>query len=314
MAQGGRPWRALFQLLLAAGVALMATTLEPFVGRTLALLGDQASIPANDFGTVLLGAPTALTSSPQGHDVALSWSAGTNGTGYALSGGASSSGDCSGAILTGVGLATDTAYADAARYTPQGTWFCYQVVTARSTWSSLTNNPLTSVQLGFVANSVSLLNGGDTTGCGAGEFGAADEVDCGDQVVIAFNQAVNSSTGPNSADTVCTHESSDTLWLGSTTSTGACTGGESVTLGTLTGGTLGACDCRYSATYAWSGDSRTLTVTVGTRVEGISDASLSASTWTFTPSTNTAALLSATGEYHICDSDAGGADCRPETP
>jgi hypothetical protein len=162
-----------------------------------------------------------LTGSPQGHDVNLSWSSGQDGTGYAVTGVANgTSDDCSGASFTAVGASIATNYADAQRYSPQGTWFSYQVATTASTWSSQANNPVLAVQLGFVTSAVSLIHGGDTTGCDEGTSGAVGALDCGDQPVISFNQPVNAGTGPASPDSVCADDIGDTLWLGSTLTSG----------------------------------------------------------------------------------------------
>src|SRR6476661_4174479 len=58
----------------------------------------QTTNPGNVFGNVLLGAPASLTAVPSGHDVLLSWPAGTDGSGYSVLGvNNGTSTDCSGA-------------------------------------------------------------------------------------------------------------------------------------------------------------------------------------------------------------------------
>ena len=52
-----------------------------------------------------------------------------------------------------MGTATGTTYTDA-RFSPQGTWFCYQVLTSYSSWTSVNSNPTVAVRLGFFASSV----------------------------------------------------------------------------------------------------------------------------------------------------------------
>ncbi len=87
-----------------------------------------------------------------------------------------------------------------------------------------------------------------------------------------------------------------------------------MSLGDLTSGTLGACDCRFAASYGWSADYQILTVTIGARLAGSGNPSLAGGPWTFTPTTDTARLLSAASAFHLCDSNTGGGVCLPSTP
>src|SRR5207302_4470863 len=89
-----------------------------------------------------LYAPSGLSATPSAHDVGLAWSAGTNGSGYAVLGVANgSSSNCSAASFASIGSAAGTSHTDTGRYTPQGTWFCYQVKTSYASWTSVSSNP-----------------------------------------------------------------------------------------------------------------------------------------------------------------------------
>ena len=84
-------------------------------------------------------------------------------------------------------------------------------------------------------------------------------------------------------------------------------------LGTLTGGAGGLKKSRYGATYTWTSANTILTVTVGARTSGNSDANVSTGL-TFAPTTNVAKLLSTTGGFHVCASNVNAGDnCQPTT-
>jgi hypothetical protein len=261
---------------------------------------SQVRNPANLFATTALYAPTNLTAAPSGHLVNLSWTAGSNGDGYAVQGVANgSSSNCSGASFADAATTTATSYTDAGRYTPQGTYFCYRVrTTLGATWTSQLSNPVAAAQIGFVAASVALSNGG-----------TAGSLDTGDRIVVTFNQAVDTTTGPASGSTVCA--SSTGVVLASTRTTGTCLASETPTVGTLSGVPVSA-SARWSATYTWSTDRRTLTIVLGTRTVGNTNPAVTGS-WTFTPTTTATKLLSATGSFHVCDNNSGGGQCLRTT-
>src|SRR5205823_4071920 len=151
------------------------------------------------------------TATPSAHHVGLAWSAGTNGSGYAVLGVATgSSSNCSAASFASIGSAAGTSYADTGRYTPQGTWFCYQVKTSYASWTSVSSNPTAAAQLGVVAASVAAANGG-----------TAGKLDTNDTITVTFNQPITTSTGPSGTNSVCAI-SGASIVLGSTTATGTC--------------------------------------------------------------------------------------------
>lgn len=291
--------RGTLVLVLLAGLALTAAGIlaSPSFARFTEL--DVAT--GNTFTTRHLIAPTNLTANARGHDVTLTWNAGQNGNGYAVLGVSNGiSSDCSGVTYSQIATTTTTVFTDTNRYSPQGTFYCYQVKTIYNTWSSIANNPTTVAQIGFVANSFRMNNGG-----------TAGQLDPSDQIVITFNQPVDTGTGPTSGNTVCT-ESSGTILLGSTTLSGSCYLTETVTLGKINGGTISA-NARFNATYTWGNANQTITVTIGSRIEGASNPSIGSATWTFTPTTDSTKLKSATGALHICDTNAGDGNCLPTT-
>jgi hypothetical protein len=302
------------RLLLVVAGLFGALRLGNWIRIGGATLIGQSTVRDNSFTTRSLGAPSNLIASAAGGDVQLSWTAGQNGTGYALARAANgNSSDCSAAAFSSLAAPDAANYVDAGADAPPGGWNCYQVATAAGEWTSPGPNPTAAVQLGFVASSVAFINAGDTSTCGAEQTSVAGELDCGDQVVIGFNQPVIASTGPASAGTLCADSSGDTLLLGSAITTGACSPAETVSVGTLSGSSVDGCDCRFNASYTWDAVGQTLAVTIGARTAGAGYPSLGGSLWTFKPTTDTTRLHSTTGDFHVCDYNTGAANCWPGT-
>lgn len=292
--------RGSLALVLLAGLALVAAGI--IASPSFARFTELDTAPSNTFTTRQLIAPTNLTATTRGHDVTLMWSAGQNGNGYAVLGvsnGASS--DCGSVTYSQIATTTTTTFTDTNRYSPQGTFYCYQVKTIYNNWSSVANNPTAAGQIGFVATTIQVNNGG-TSG----------QLDPNDQIVITFNQAVDTSTGPMSSDTVCAETASHTILLGSTMVSGSCYVTETVTLGKISGGTLGS-NARFNATYTWGNGNKTITITVGSRIEGVSNPTVNSATRTLNPTTDSTKLKSAVGAFHICDTNTGGGNCLPTT-
>ncbi|MHB1133950.1 MAG: hypothetical protein ACYC4L_16410 [Chloroflexota bacterium] len=293
---GAWRWRSLLVALLA-GLALAVA--GGTAGLVQAFFGSSGAISGNTFSTFSLTAPSGLTAVTTGHDVGLAWMAGQSGSGYAVRGvGNGPNGDCAGVTYGSVGTTANLTYTDSGRYLAQGTYYCYQVLTTYGSWSSTQNNPVAATRLGFVATSVQLANGG-----------VADVLDAGDSITIDFNQAVATASGPASGDTVCAI-AGDVIVVGSATTSGACVATETTSVGQLTGGSSGA-NGRWSAVWSWSNGNTTLTATLGTRLAG--QDSDESGTWVFNPTTTSANLQSASGAFHVCDSNGSGGDCLPST-
>jgi hypothetical protein len=281
--------------------ALAAVLCMGLVTAAAAYAGWSSQATATQtISTRTLTAPTGLTATAVGHDVQLGWSAGSGGSGYSIQAAANgTSSSCTGASFAALSTTAGTSATDTGRYTPQGSWECYQVETTYGTWSSISSNPVAAVQVGFVATSGTVLNGG-----------TANVIDTGDRLTVAFNQAVKTTTGPTSTNTVCiTSGASATFVLGSTTTSGACSASEATKLGTITGMGVSASG-RWSATYVWSNANTTLTVTLGSRIQGAqTPAVTSASSVVFDPTNVAANLQSNSGSFHICDTNTAGSDC-----
>lgn len=281
--------------VLLALIAVGATTLAT---GSRASFNGQAENDSSLYAFTALYAPTGLTATASGHNVNLSWTAGTNGNGYAILGVANgNSSNCSAVTYASVGTAASTTYTDTGRYSPQGTYFCYQAKTTYRSWTSVNGNPTAVAQIGVVAASVVIANGG-----------TANQVGPGDTITINFNQPITAATGPAAANDVC-WTNTGTIVLGTVAVSGACSATEGSNLGKLSGGTTSAAG-RYNATYAWSNGNATLKVTIGsTKITG--GTATTGGTWTFTPTTTAADLLSATGAFNTCTSNTGGGNCLP---
>lgn len=256
---------------------------------------SSSATAAQSISSLALTAPTGLAGTPSGHDVSLAWTPGSGGTATAisaLSNGTSST--CPGAGYTALGSTAGASYTDAGRYLAQGTWECYQAVNTHGTWWSQSGNPVVAVQIGVVATSVALADGG-----------TAGRLDPGDTVVVSFNQPMTTASGPPATDNVCASKAAGTVVLGSTGAGGTCTTTQAG-LGTLTGLTVSR-NGRFKATWTWNAAGTVLTVTIGARTAGNTPTISGAAT--FTPSTTATALVSASGGFHVCDSNAGGGNC-----
>lgn len=284
----------MFALWVAVLLALAAAA--PTIG---AISNAQVRNPASTLATAALAPPGGLTGAAVGRDVVLGWTAGVNGDGYRIE--AAANGlvpDCTAAGFATVGSTAGTGYTDAGRHLPQGTWHCHRVTTTyQAGWTNQQASPVVATQVGVVAVTVALANGG-----------LAGTLDTGDRVVVTFNQAIAPASGPSATDTVCA-TLLGTVRIASATTGGACVVDEAVNLGVLSGVTVSAA-ARWSATYAWSNGNRTLTVTLGARVSGLLNPVV-AGPWTFNPTTTSTRLLSATGSFHVCDSNSGGGNCLP---
>jgi hypothetical protein len=286
------------RLLAVTAIAVVAVG-AGLLASSSASLNAQTANRGNVWSFTAVYAPSSLTAVTTGHDVALGWAAGANGNGYGILGVANgSSSNCSSVTFGALGNSAGTTYTDTGRFTPQGTYFCYQVQTTYSSWTSVNGNPTVAARLGFFAASIAATNGG-TPG----------RLDTGDRIVLTFNQAVTPSTGPSGTNTVCARNGNDTITLGAIATTGNCAATETNNLGTVTGGTLAA-NGRWLATWAWSAGNTVLTVTLGLRVQGPNNVTTTG-TWAFTPVTTATKLLSSTGSFHVCDTNTGGGNCLP---
>lgn len=309
--------RVLVPLAMAAWVGLVLS-LGGMVPGTQALVTARTNNPTNGSSTTALYAPTHLAGGAVGRDVVLSWPAGRNGDGYALETAANgASPDCRAAGFAPLAATNGTTYRDADRSTPAGTFACYRVRTTSSAgWSSVEGNPIAAVQVGFVASSVQLVNGGDRARCSGsrdGASGRAGSLDCGDQIVIGFNQPVDPGSLPPAGATVCADRKSGVIWLGSSSKNGTCKAAEPAKLGSLSGGNLGECDCRFAATYALGAGNTVLTVTIGERIAGGNAKwpTVGAAGWVFRPAADPARPRTATNGDRVCASNAGGRNCWP---
>jgi hypothetical protein len=280
---------------LAATLALVTTLALVFAGVARAAFTRTATA-SQSISSLSVGAASAVTGAASGHDVVLAWSAGAGATGYSVN--AVANGTSATCPATGYGnLASPsgTTLTDA-RSTPEGTYECYQVVSTHGSWSSQSGNPTVAAQLGVVASTVTIANGG-TPGT----------LDTGDVITVRFNQPINTSTGPTAADSICSKNGTDEVVLGST-GTGSSCSDSKVDLGVLDGGTVGK-KGRWDATWAWSAGNTVLTVKVGALTSG-QEATVTGAQ-TFNPDPTSTDLTSATGGFHTCSSNTGGGNCLP---
>jgi hypothetical protein len=286
-------------MMRSARVAAAAVALVLLAGTATAIAAFTKTASASQtVSSRNLGPPTGLTGTPSGHNLNVSWTAGTNGSGYAIAAAANgTSSNCTAASFAALTTTAGTTITDTGRFTPQGTFECYRVTTTFGTWSSQTGNPTVAVRLGVVAQSVAITNGG-----------TAGRLDAGDKIAITFNQAITTASGPVAGNNICTN-TGGTVMLGVTGTGTTCSTGSATTIGTLTSLTINRA-ARYDATYAWSAGNTVLTITIGSRSAGTQDPTVSG-TAVHTPTTTATGLLSQTGSFHTCSSNSGGGNCTP---
>jgi hypothetical protein len=280
---------------LALTLAVFATLALVFGGVARAAFTRAATV-SQSLSSLSVGAASALTGASSGHNVILNWTAGSGTTAYAVNGIANgTSSTCPATGYSNLSNPTATTLTDA-RYTPQGTYECYQVVSAHGSWSSQSGNPTVAVQLGVVASSVTIANGG-----------TAGTLDAGDVITVTFNQPISTSTGPPAGDSICSKNGTDEIVLGSTGTGSSCSDSQD-DLGILDGGTVGK-KGRWNATWTWSAGNTVLTVNVGALTSGQDTTVTGAQT--FNPDPTSTDLLSATGSFNTCSSNTGGGNCLP---
>lgn len=264
---------ALVLLVVTLGLVVTGRTV---VGSTYSILNAETVNSGSTFADGSLGVPTNLQAVPTGANIDLSWGAGSNGNQYdvlSYDAGATAScpspGSSSYSILTPP--ATTTSFTDTPSTSTYGDHYCYEVENAFGTsWTSVNDgsgttntNPIASVQAGFVASAITIANGGNTTGCAANTFGTAGRLDCGDQIVVTFNQQPTVTTVAGVC--VTTTSSAFELDLGVT----SC--GATPTLGKLvaSSGSVTNSGIYYPATATLSATAPwTLTITVGASSTG----------------------------------------------
>ncbi len=283
-----RPWAVALAVACAVVVAGSATAFAAF---------SRTAAAAQTVSSRTLGPASGLTGAASGHDVNLSWTAGSNGSGYAIAAAANgTSTNCTAASYSALTTTAGTSVIDTGRFTPQGTVECYRVTTTYGTWSSQAGNPTLAVRLGVVAVSADLQDGRRT-----------GRIDPGDTITIVFNQPISPASGPIASNSICTN-TNGTVMLGVTGSGTSCPTTSATTVGTLTGLSVNRA-ARFDASYAWSAGNTVLTVTIDARSAG-QNVRVSG-TAVYTPTTTATGLLSQTGSFHACSSNTGGGNCTP---
>jgi len=284
-----RRWRLVVTAACAVFLAGSATAIAAF---------SKTASASQTISSLNLGAPSGLTGAASGHDVGLSWTAGTNGSAYAVAAVTNgTSSNCTAVTFSALTTTAGTSVTDTGRFSPQGTFECYLVATTYGAWSSQSGNPTVAVRIGVVAQSVAITNGG-----------TAGRLDAGDKIVITYNQAISTASGPVAANNVCTN-TGGTVMVGVTGTGTTCSTGSATTVGTLTSLTINRA-ARYNTTFAWSAGNTVLTVTIGSRSAGSQDPTVSG-TAVHTPTTTATGLLSQTGSFHTCSTNSGGGNCTP---
>jgi hypothetical protein len=257
----------------------------------------KTATAAQTVSSLNVGTASSLTGAASGHDVSLAWAAGANGTGYAIAAAANgTSTNCASAAFAALTTTAGTTVTDTGRFSPQGTIECYRVTTTHGTWSSQSGNPTVAVRVGVVAQSVVIADGG-----------TANTLGQGDTITITFNQPISTASGPLASDTVCTN-TGGTVMVGVAGSGGSCPTTSATTVGTLTGVTINRA-ARFDATFTWSASNTVLTVAIDARSAGQNPTV--SGTAVYTPTTTATGLLSQTGGFHACSSNAGGGNCTP---
>ncbi len=342
MTRIARSRRAMSRVGTGLALAVALVILIPAVAE--ANYGKTTTNAANSIAASVVSAPVSPTAAPSGNNVSLGWTSPNNQNSngdrvVALSNGTSAScstveGNYSIAVSNGP-LAANTAAAvtDTGRGsggTPSGAnagnYFCYRIEStyakstpgaATASWFSVGVTPL-AAQVGFVVSSITLGNNTGSATCGTFTQGTPGKLDCNDQIVLTFNQPIDSNKVPPSTDTVCAFSkttggsTSQAVNIASTTASGDCGTGETVDVGTFNSPTVqSASNSRFNATYALSNGNKTLTITIGQGVKSSLGAPITASGTTLAPSSGLIATPTTAGGVPLCNGSVAGSHCTP---
>lgn len=277
------------------------------VGSTLALFNGATENAGSQFAGGWVAPPTKFEATPEGNNVVLKWTPGTQEvTGQKLHGvdnGTSSSCTEASTLIATLESATTASYTDENRGTESndGDWFCYELdSTSSSKW---TGQAFKAVQIGLTAGELS--TSGTTSGV----------IEKSGKVVVKFNQRAILPASPIS---VCVF-STGTILLGDTETEvvskktvhvcKAATDPYSVGKLTISGGTISSSAKFEKSKYALSETSRKMTVTL--EEAATEHVTVTGSpTWTFIPASTIKSYVE-THQATICTAEKS--TCRPTT-
>ena len=315
-------------LVLLAAAGAVAGTSASFNART---TNDAA------YSTDALNNPTSVTTSNEGYTVSYSWTAGSMTSGastfsHRLSTKAPTLGSVTGSAPActwsdtfGTTTTIPSATTSASVTVPNnrlGLWLCWRLdvqhpASGTPTWVSQ-SSPSGSVQIGFVAQSVTVANGG-----------VAGTMDSGDTIVLKLSQqALKSSIG--SPTDVCFLTSSKnsttgTVYVGRSTAT-ACAStntllGSFPVANAAIGNPAANWTPTYAATFSWQGSCNVgntacdeLLITLGARGTGNTDPSVTINaTSIFTPVATLQSFATVSGSaLPLCTAaNTSTSFCRP---
>jgi hypothetical protein len=298
------------------------------VGGTLALYEGSTTNASSTFAGGWVHDATETSATPEGYDVALKWTPGSQGVRtqklYGEDKGTSSA--CTSvptaALSATLASASTSSYKEESRGTEatDGDWFCYELQGENGNWKS--QGTFKAVQLGLVASALSAAN--EATKCSTKLTKTAGKIDCDDTVAITFNQK---PILPEGSIDVCVF-STGTIVLGDTetatkevvkgktkeivTEPTCNAAGDPFTVGKLTisaGSTISASVAYTKSTYTLS-PSAPWKMTVTLQGSETSATVSGTPTWTLVPAT---AIKSSIATHQAVMCTAEKSTCRPTT-
>jgi len=291
--------QAALALVTLSAVALSLST--GIVGSTFALFNGETQNAGSTFAGGWIGAPSALTSTATGYNVALAWTPGNHGpiTAQTLNGvdnGTSS--NCTGAayaFLATLAAPPTATYTDASRGSAanNGHWFCYQLVSATATtWNAAATQ---SLQLGLVTSGMAIAN-----------VGTNNSINANDTITLTFNQRTNLAASGTTKVCVIAGSPGKVI-IGDTAGGASCATGDGFTVGVITGATIVGNQVYRFSTFTTTTASAPWTMAI-TLVGG--GTATYSGTGTFTPSASTLSNAT-THQATMCTTAA--ATCQPTT-
>jgi hypothetical protein len=268
------------------------------VGSTFAFLDGETQNAGSVFAAGWIGAPTGATATASGYDVGFTWTAGTHGpvTGQQLYGvDNTTTPNCTNVtytLLATLALPTTAAYTDSNRgSTANGDWYCYELTsTSASSWTA--SLALPALQLGLVANAVSITN-----------VVTAGSINNTDKITITFNQPTTLANGTVKVCGWAGAVTAGSIVIGDTV--GNCAAAtDASSIGKITNIAVGTTRTYLTSTAAVAGSTVTITIA------GSSGTSTESGTAKFTPS-GTIKSSATTDQATVCT--AATTNCQPTT-